>query len=258
MPSPEKTNRRRFLQHAALGAGFGLSLPALASAVGAKDRHGRPFQDQVIVFQGDSITDGGREREWQAANASGSLGHGYVALAVGELLGQNPGSRWQCYNRGISGHKVFQLAERWEADCIDLKPDVLSLLIGVNDFWHTLTHDYTGTPEVFENDLNALLDRTRTALPGVRLIMGEPFAVAGGTAVSEDWFPAFPQYQQAAARVAQAQNAVWIPYQALFDEALKAAPPSYWCPDGVHPSPAGNYLMAQAWLDALRVAYDLR
>ncbi len=253
----QKSNRRKFIHNALLGAGLGMIMPAMAAA--STNRSSLPSAAQrVIVFQGDSITDGGRERRFQAANTPGSMGSGYVGLITGELLGKNPGSGWKCYNRGISGNKVFELAARWEVDCLDLRPDVLSLLIGVNDFWHTLTHEYQGTPEVYEADLRTLLDRTKEALPEVKLIIGEPFAVVGGTAVSSKWFPAFPKYREAAASVAEAYQAVWIPYQQLFDEALEEAPPSFWCPDGVHPSPAGNYLMAQAWLDALRAAYQLR
>jgi lysophospholipase L1-like esterase len=175
-------------------------------------------------------------------------------MAVGQLLGQTPENHWECYNRGVSGHKVFQLADRWQVDCLALKPDVLSILIGVNDFWHTLSHGYDGTVETYEQDYRALLDRTRVALPDVILIIGEPFAVTGGTALSESWYPAYAAYRGAAKRIAEDYGATWISYQSIFDEALMRAPVEHWCPDGVHPAPAGNYLMAQAWLDAFHTA----
>jgi lysophospholipase L1-like esterase len=248
--------RRRFLQQSALGLGLGLSSPALLAASPAPGRSGtaRAAQEaHVFVFQGDSITDAGRDKDDQVANASSSLGRGYVALAASQLLGEYPESNWQCFNRGISGNKVFQLAERWDADCLELNPNVLSILIGVNDYWHTLRSGYDGTVEVYESDYRALLDRTRETLPGVKLILAEPFAVEGGTAIDDAWMAGnFPEYQAAAKRVAQDYDAAWIPLQSIFDEALKKAPVAYWCPDGVHPAPAGNNLNAQAWLDANR------
>ncbi len=244
------SSRRQFLKTSALGAGLGLGISDLSMDL---DLPGLPDDINVIVFQGDSITDAGRDKENQVANSARSLGRGYASLITAELLGKQPEKDWQCYNRGISGHKVFQLADRWQEDCIDLQPDILSILIGVNDFWHTLTHNYEGTVEVYEQDLRNLLDLTIARFPDLKLIIGEPFAVDGGTAINNaEWFPAFNGYREAAARIAKDYKAAWIPYQKIFDEALEKAPVSYWCPDGVHPSTAGNYLMAQAWLDSFK------
>lgn len=247
-------DRRRFLKQSAWGLGLGLGgamLPAPAAA-DAPQSHSRRIDDtQTIVFQGDSITDAGRSKDDRQPNQPHALGSGYVGLAAAQLLGEHPGSPWQCYNRGISGDKVFQLADRWEEDCLELEPDVLSILIGVNDFWHTLSGRYDGTAEVYEQDYRELLDRTRDALPDVTLIVGEPFVVLGGSAVDDErWSSEFDAYRVAARRVADGYDAIWIPYQTIFDEALQEAPVEYWAPDGVHPSPAGHYLMAQAWLDA--------
>lgn len=245
-----KNSRRQFLKKSALGAGFGLSLPGMLEDV---DLDVFPDDVNVILFQGDSITDAGRDKKNQQANRPGSLGNGYVSLIASELLGRQPEKDWQCYNRGISGNKVHQLAARWKEDCLDLKPDLLSIMIGVNDFWHTLTHDYKGTVAVYEEDLRNMLDLTLSALPDLKLIIAEPFAVDGGTAIDNTkWYPAFNAYREAAKNIAMDYNAGWVPFQRLFDEALEKAPVSYWCPDGVHPAPAGNYLMAQAWLKAYR------
>ena len=168
---------------------------------------------------------------------------------MAHLLGNNPDKEWKYYNRGISGNKVFQLTDRWEDDCLQLRPDVLSVLIGVNDFWHSL-NNYDGTVKIYEEDLRKLLDMTLKEMPDLKLILGEPFAVKGGSAIDERWYPDFPEYQVAASRIAKDYNAQFIPYQKVFDEALKIAPASYWCPDGVHPSMAGAYLMKEAWLEA--------
>ncbi|MEZ4698789.1 MAG: SGNH/GDSL hydrolase family protein [Rhodothermales bacterium] len=255
---PSASSRRDFLKTAAFTAGAGIPIADIvASVFEDADDDGADFllaADRVVLFQGDSITDAGREKEKQEPNAGRSLGNGYVSLAAAQLLAMQPRANWQCYNRGISGNKVYQLAERWEADCMDLQPHVLSILIGVNDFWHKLNGNYDGTPEIYERDYRALLDRTKAALPGVRLILCEPFAVEGGTAINETWHPEFDAYQAAAKRIADDYKAQWVPYQKLFDAALKKAPASYWCPDGVHPAPPGNYLMAEAWLKAFKKA----
>ena len=204
----------------------------------------------TILFQGDSITDAGRNRSSYYANNTSGMGNGYVYQIVAELLAHHPDDQLKCYNRGISGNKVYQLAGRWREDCLQLKPQVLSLLIGVNDFWHTVSSGYKGTPNSFNTDLRALLERTQKEVPGVKIILGEPFAVSGGRAITPDWKDAFPPYQQMVKEIASDFNAAFIPYQKVFDEAIGKAPVSHWCPDGVHPSIAGAFLMKDAWLKA--------
>jgi len=183
------------------------------------------------------------------------MGGGYVRHIVTDLLGKHPDKGIKCYNRGVSGHKVFQLRDRWEDDCMQLSPDVLSILIGVNDFWHTIDFDYGGSAEVYERDFMALMESTMKRLPDTKLIVGEPFVMHDGTAIKEDkWKGEFEKYQAASRRVSDKFGATFIPYQSIFDEALSVAPTSYWCPDGVHPSMGGNYLMAEAWLKAFAKA----
>ena len=170
---------------------------------------------------------------------------------VSELLGANPRKNLKCYNRGISGHKVFQLANRWDIDCINLQPDVLSILIGVNDYWHVLNGHYDGTAQIYEEDYRQLLARTKRALPDTKLIIGEPFAVAGGSAIDEAWEP-FNEYRKIAKKLAKEFDAAFLPYHQIFSNALEIAAVEYWCPDGVHPSIAGGYLMKNAWLTAFK------
>lgn len=203
------------------------------------------------MFQGDSITDAGRSREKAGVpNEQPGLGGGYAWLAAAELLVDRPQAGLKIYNRGISGNKVFQLAERWDADCLALNPNVLSILIGVNDFWHTLDGKYQGTVQVYERDFLALLERTRKALPKVKLVICEPFVLRCG-AVNERWFPEFDKYREAARRVAASFRCTFIPFQTMFDEAVKYAPPAEWANDGVHPSGSGASLMAHHWLRAV-------
>ena len=247
-------NRRDFLKKSALGGTLAFSIPAIVSAAfSAPEAKKVTFHDDgVVLFQGDSITDARRDKETDAANTIQALGNGYALLAGSHLLLQHASKNLQIYNKGISGNKVHQLAERWEKDCLHLKPSVLSILIGVNDYWHTLgSQKYTGTIETYRNDLRALLDRTLKHLPGVQLIIGEPFAVLGVKAVTPDWYPAFDTYRAAAKEIATEYKAVFIPYQSVFDEAIKKVPATYWTYDGVHTTLAGAELMAAAWLKAV-------
>jgi lysophospholipase L1-like esterase len=173
-------------------------------------------------------------------------------LAGAELLEKFSGSKLKIYNKGISGNKVFQLAERWDKDCLDIKPDILSILIGVNDIWHKLNGKYDGTVEIYKRDYIALIERTKMALPLVKLIIGEPFAVKGVKAVDDKWYPEFYGYQKAAREIAEQFDAVFIPFQSIYDEAQKQAEGSYWTSDGVHPTLAGAQLMANAWLQTIK------
>lgn len=200
----------------------------------------------VVLFQGDSITDAGRNRASADANSAGALGSGYPLLVTSAVLAARPGAALRFYNRGISGNKVPDLQQRWTTDTIDLKPDVLSILIGVNDFWHKLDHGYNGTVQDYEQQYNALLDATREALPRVHLIVLEPFVLRTG-AVDARWFPEFDQRRAAAARVAARARATFVPLQTVFNQQTRSAPPEYWAADGVHPTPAGHAVIAEQW-----------
>ena len=247
-------SRRNFLLKSTAGAAALATIPNIVSAsmpsAGAKKTiFGK---GNTILFQGDSITDAGRDKEKELPNNPGSFGKGYAFLAASSLLNEYPEEQLTIFNRGISGNKVFQLADRWEKDCLDLKPDLLSILIGVNDYWHKRNGKYDGTVEIYEKDYRALLKRTLEHLPGVKLVLCEPYYVLKTRAVDESWVKPMQQYQAAAKRIADDFNTIWVPYQKVFDEAIKHAPGYYWTGDGVHPSMAGAQLMAEAWLKAVR------
>ena len=244
--------RRDFLKTAA-ASGAMLSIPSIVASTMTIPQASKISlnKDDVILFQGDSITDAGRDKKTSAPNTSSMMGSGYAIQAAGELLFKYAEKNLTIYNKGISGNKVHQLAERWEADCLELKPNVLSILIGVNDFWHTKTGGYRATVKTYENDYRALLKRTLAVLPNIKLIIGEPFAVAGVKAVDNSWFPEFDKYREAAKKIAEEFNAFFVPYQKVFDEAQKRATGSYWTYDGVHDTLAGAHLMANAWMNAV-------
>ena len=221
---------------------------ATTAAVVATPRWQAPqaAKGTVVLFQGDSITDSGRNRSATEPNAAGALGNGYPLLVASAVLSARASQSLRFYNRGISGNKVPDLQQRWTADALDLQPDVLSILIGVNDFWHKLDHRYAGTVQDYEQQYAALLEQTRRALPRAHLIVLEPFVLRVG-AVDARWFPEFDQRRAAAARVAKQARATFVPLQAVFDRHLRSAPPAYWAADGVHPTPAGHGVIAEQW-----------
>lgn len=250
----QNNTRRSFIRKAALGSLMAVSIPEILSASMAAPPVKKLVltSDNVILFQGDSITDASRNRDDMSYNNASALGGGYSLLAGAVLLEENADLNLKIFNKGISGNKVYQLAERWDTDCLDIKPDVLSILIGVNDIWHKLNGEYNGTAAVYKKDYIALVERTIKALPDVELIICEPFAVRGVKAVDEKWYPEFYDYQKAAKDIAVQFGAVFIPFQKIYDEAQKQAPGVYWTGDGVHPTLAGAQLMAQAWLMAVK------
>jgi len=244
--------RRKFLKQSSIVLTAGIASFSQVSLARAQPitRPSLIGRNEVVLFQGDSITDAGWNRADAAlANQQSALGSGYAWLAAAELLVDRPADGLKFFNRGVSGNKVLQLADRWQQDCLELKPNLLSILVGVNDYWHTLSSGYQGTVELYERDYRPLLERTRKALPHVKLLICEPFVFRCG-AVSEQWFPEFDRYRDAAKRVAETFKTTFLPFQSIFDEAAKYAPPAYWAADGVHPTPAGASLMAHNWLKA--------
>lgn len=249
-------NRRTFIKTAALGSTMALSMPQIVSAAIAEKGY-RPGKvsikdNDVILFQGDSITDMGRNRSRRDANDNEGLGPGYTFVAASELLLKHPDKHLKIYNRGISGNVVPQLIARWQEDCIALKPDILSILIGVNDYWHTLNGSYKGTAKTYRESFDKLLADTKKKLPNVQLIIGEPYAVRHVDVVDDSWFPTFDAYREAAKDMAKKYEAVFIPYQDIYAKAAKLAGPAYWTADGVHPNTAGDALMGEAILNVLR------
>ncbi len=191
-----------------------------------------------ILFQGDSITDGNRGR---TADPNHILGHGYAFIIAARHGAAFPESQLDFSNRGISGNTVLDLQQRWQADTLDLKPDVLSILIGVNDPGRGV-----GLAQ-YEQAYDALLSAAKAANPQLKLVLGEPFLKPTGT-VNED----MRKRQEIVARLAQKHGAALVRYQQLFDEAVKRAPADYWIWDSVHPTYRGHQLMADEWERTVR------
>ncbi|MCC8198503.1 MAG: SGNH/GDSL hydrolase family protein [Tannerellaceae bacterium] len=249
-------SRRNFLKKGVLAGVGAMLIPELAKAVVAEQTAGHASKitlqkEAVIMMQGDSITDSGRDYANNRCNTLEQLGNGYSLFVAGGILAKHADKQVKIYNRGISGNKVFELRQRWEIDCLNFQPDVLSILIGVNDHWHTLGGGYKGTLETYENDYRELLQYTKQKLPHIQFVIGEPFILQGGSAIEvEKWGAVFDGYRKVAKKLADEFSAVFVPYQAGFDAALKQAPARYWAYDGVHPDLPGKQLMANLWLEA--------
>lgn len=242
-------DRRTFIKQGTLAAGAaGWSVHASA---GEKPSPALPSfaKGSRLLFIGDSITDMGRDRRANTTDRNHVLGHSYVFMIAGRLGLEMPEAGLEFINRGISGNMVNALKMRWSADVIEMKPDVLTILIGVNDGFKAVA------PEAYESDYRDILEASRNANPDLRLILMDPFVLG------VDEFDqsrnlasrraAVDQYREVVARLASDFSAIHIRTQQLFDEALKIAPAAYWLWDGVHPLPQGHELIARAWLEAV-------
>ncbi len=202
-------------------------------------------KDCRILFQGDSITDAGRSRTTEDPN--NGLGIGYPFMVASRLLADYPEADCQIFNRGISGNRVVDLYARWKIDCLNMKPDVLSILIGVNDTWHEFGSKNGVEVPRYEMIYRMLLEWTKKELPETKIILIEPF-VLPFSAVTEDWLDEINARRDVVKKLAQEFSCVLLPFQDILNENLKRAPQEYWLGDGVHPTTAGHQLLADSWI----------
>ena len=206
--------------------------------------------EKIILFQGDSITDCGRK-----ADFGRNLGHGYATL-VGAALGAAEPYQYRIVNRGIGGNRIVDLYARMKVDMINLKPDYMSILIGINDVWHELDSKNGVDAAKFEMVYDLMVSELKAALPDLKIMIMEPFVLPGSATTSEETPERYPEFRsetllraQAAKRIAEKHGLVFVPLQEVFDKANADAPtPDYWLVDGVHPTAAGHELIKQAWL----------
>ncbi|MEX0326067.1 MAG: SGNH/GDSL hydrolase family protein [Puniceicoccaceae bacterium] len=198
-----------------------------------------------ILFQGDSITDCLRDQSDPT-----SLGEGYVKMTAGFLAALHPELAPVCLNRGISGHRAKDLVARWKADCLDLQPDVLSLMIGINDTWRRYDSNDPTSTEEYAGHYRSLLEQTRAANPDLRIVLMEPFVLP----VPEDrkaWREDLEPRIEVVHELAGEFKATLVRLDKLMNEACQVQPPAYWAEDGVHPSLPGHALIARHWLEAV-------
>ncbi len=228
--------------------GLAGSLPKLLQTASApKNETKKPGQTNTILFQGDSITDGNRSRnsDWNHV-----MGHGYQYIIASKLWYELPGKKLKIFNRGISGNTVMDLTARWKEDTLLLKPDLLSILIGVNDTEAFIRGNENLSVEHYQKTYDELLQNTRHQLPGIQLVLCEPFILPVGRVKEniDNYEKEIKLRQQAVKDLAGKYKAIFVPFQAAFNKALQKAPPEYWIWDGIHPMPAGHQLMAIEWL----------
>ena len=246
-------DRRTFMTGSVTAAAFA----TLGTVTGAEQPHTKPSgvdgynyrlpdfkKGSRLLFQGDSITDMKWGRNQKDRNHY--LGHSYVYLIAARLGVDMPQAQLDIYNRGVSGNTVADLRKRWQKDAIDMKPDLLSILIGTNDGGRGVQAD------AFEADYIHILEASRNSNPDLRLVLLDPFVLRSGRLKDEKaWASrrsATDKLGIVVARLAKDYDAVHVKTQDIFDSAAKAVAPAQWIWDGVHPLPQGHELIARNWL----------
>ena len=250
-------NRTTFLPFSTVAALCAVSILALLP-VKAADAAAHPVPlfnpGARVLFQGDSVTDGGRGRNQDPNHI---LGHSYVFIIAARQGAAFPDLRLTFINRGVSGNRVSDLAARWQSDALELKPDVLSVLIGVNDVLLGFRDSKPVSIEMYEQAYDRLLAETVAAMPRVKLMLGEPFFLRGKRTDAQyaEWQVTMPQIRVVVEKLAVKYHAPVVHYQKIFDDACQRAPVEYWIWDGIHPTYAGHQLMADEWERVYREFY---
>ncbi len=204
-----------------------------------------------ILFQGDSITDAGRDRTDPA-----EMGRGYAKFVKARLSLDYP-AKFEFFNRGVGGNRVADVYARMYPDIIDIKPDLMSIMIGTNDYPWNENEKYNVR---FERVFNMLLEDVKTDLPDLKLMILEPFVLPGDRVVAENYPLRRAQTEkrsEAAQRVAERFGAKFVPIQKHLDAVLDKAPIDYWTIEGVHLTEAGHQILADEWIKAFKEMYDL-
>lgn len=210
---------------------------------------------KTILFQGDSITDAGRYRP-----NPDSMGNGYACMAAGWIEHENPG-QYRCLNRGIGGNRITDLYARIREDLINLKPDIVSILIGVNDVWSDVADNMGASAEKFERVYRWIIQEIRDELPNARILLLGPYVLEGKGTCNNEEFPhrwefmrdGVAKMAQATKRIAEEFSVAYVSLQEAFDEALTKAPVEYWVVEGVHPTPAGYEVIKRQWLKGFAI-----
>lgn len=239
--------RREFLKKTIAFSAATAFAPQLISAAANEKENTKIGDGFTFLFQGDSITDGNRTRnnDWNHV-----MGHGYQYIIASKLWYDFPKKGFHMFNRGISGNKVTDLTARWQKDTLELKPDILSILVGVNDLAVFIEGKKDFSVEQYENGYRSLLQQTKEQLPNIQLILCEPFILPVGKVKDkwEEYSSEVKKRQEVVQQLSEEFNAIFVPFQSAFNKALLKAPADYWLWDGIHPMPAGHELMAREWM----------
>lgn len=195
-----------------------------------------------ILFQGDSITDAGRSR-----SDDSDLGTGYPMMISAYLRAIYPEMDLTVINRGISGNRAVDLKNRWQADCIDIKPDIVSILIGINDTWRRFDSDVPTTDDEYEDNYRNILTDIRNKLDA-EIVIIEPFLIPVNKDQETIWRDDLELKIRKARGLAKEFKAGYIPMDGIFAGACVDKPSVYWAADGVHPTKEGHALIAYNWI----------
>lgn len=196
---------------------------------------------KLILFQGDSITDSGRD-----FNYDPNMGYGYATMTAGKILMDYPG-QFRFLNRGISGNRIVDVYARIKKDIINLKPDYLSILIGVNDVWHEISEQNGVSAEKFRMVYDLLIRELKEALPELKILILEPFVLEGpATKHAIDTFTTEVAKRAAVCKeLAEEHGLIFIPLQKKLEALARATSNTYVLIDGVHPNTAGYELISR-------------
>ncbi len=206
---------------------------------------------KTFLFQGDSITDAGRNDENED---NFGLGCGYALLLASDFS-RNHKDKFTFINRGNSGDRITDVYARIKEDIINLKPDYMSILIGVNDVSHELTQNCGVSPEKFEKIYSMLIEEVQESLPDIKIIILEPFILKGihTTQRWDDFRSGVCAMAQASKRVSKKYGLRFVELQKIFDEASADGNHRYWSVDGIHPTAAGHQIIKEELAKAIEV-----
>lgn len=211
-----------------------------------------------ILFQGDSLTDCGRDKTGH--NPVQAYGYGYVNLIASELQYRYPGT--MVYNRAYNGSRACDMYSRWMEDMLNVDCNVLSVLNGVNDIGFGIRMNQGADTEKFAFLYDLMLQEALERKPELKLVLCEPFLFKIeentpelGKDIVENWAQwsgQLKEIQEAVRRLAEKYGAIFVPFGEAFEEACKLAPPQHWSVDCIHATNAGHALMARVWMDCVK------
>lgn len=221
-----------------------------------------------VLFIGDSVTDGGWGRSGGSMKPSNErnhtdlnhiYGHSFMMLCASHLESEHPDAAWKFFNRGISGNTLAQIAQRWQSDALSLKPDVVTILVGINDVYEFMRAKKENLDSTFdfaswEKQYRSLLDSLRANNSNVKIMIGAPFISNDG---KNGKLSNYAEYERTVRQlaaitkgIARDYNATFLPFNNMFAKLTAQQPrPGYWIWDGIHPTPAGHRRMADLWIE---------
>jgi lysophospholipase L1-like esterase len=205
---------------------------------------------EKLVMIGDSITDTERSRPY-GEGRNDSIGKGYVSVVNAMLQNVYPELSLRIINMGISGNTVRDLARRWQTDVLDLSPDWVSILIGINDVWRQYDTPTIVESHVYIEEYRETLERlVASTLPSVKgIILMTPFYIE--PVKTDAMRQTMDQYGQVVRELAEKHGTLFVDTQAAFDKITEHIYPAALGWDRVHPSLVGHTTIARALLKAV-------